>query len=320
MKIFTLFSLLLTLELQAATIKVAAIAPEGSNWANTIRDMAQEIKQATKNKVNLKVYYGGVAGDESDVLRKIRVGQLQGGVFTGKTLGDIVGDIRVLEIPFNFYQNREKGFKAMQSLSDYFSKSLEAKGFINLGFYEIGQVYFVSTKEVETLQAMKGIKIWSWEGDELVKSMIESLELVSVPLALPDVLSSLSTGIIDAAYAPPLGILALQWQSKVKYLVNFPTAYSVGALLVTQKIWQTLSKEEQQSVRTISQKYVSMANSMAVKDNEDGLELLKKQGIKFVEFNKDDIKKAEEIRSKVIKKLKGSLLSEKALKMLDSHR
>jgi TRAP-type transport system periplasmic protein len=320
MKILFLLLLIFSVKLSASTIKIAAIAPEGSNWANTIRDMSQEIKQATKNKINLKVYYGGVAGDESDVLRKIRVGQLQGGVFTGKTLGDIVGDIRVLEIPFNFYQNREKGFKAMQGMSDYFNKGLEAKGFVNLGFYEIGQVYFVSTKEVETLQAMKGIKIWSWEGDELVKSMIESLQLVSVPLALPDVLSSLSTGIIDAAYAPPLGILALQWQSKVKYLVNFPTAYSVGALLVTQKVWQTLSKEEQQAVKTISQKYVEVANKMAVKDNDDGLELLKKQGIKFVEFNKDDIKKAEEIRTNVINKLKGSLLSDKALKMLDTYR
>jgi TRAP-type C4-dicarboxylate transport system substrate-binding protein len=143
MKILTLIMLILSFELSASTIKIAAIAPEGSNWANTIRDMSQEIKQATKNKVNLKVYYGGVAGDESDVLRKIRVGQLQGGVFTGKTLGDIVGDIRVLEIPFNFYQNREKGFKAMQGMGDYFNKSIEAKGFVNLGFYEIGQVYFV---------------------------------------------------------------------------------------------------------------------------------------------------------------------------------
>jgi len=218
---------LTSLSSYALTLKVAAIAPDGTNWAKTLKKMSKEVKKETNGKVKFKIYYGGVAGDEPDVLRKIRVGQLHGGVFTGKTLGDIFGDIRAIEIPFNFNHNEEKASKALDSMEGYFSSNLSSKGFKSLGFYKLGQVYVVSTKKVESIKQMKGVKIWSWEGDEVVKSMIDSLNLVSVPLALPDVLSSLSTGIIDSAYAPALGILALQWQSKVKYLINFPTAYSV---------------------------------------------------------------------------------------------
>lgn len=312
--------LLLSLNVHAVTLKIAAIAPEGTNWANTIKKMAKEVKKATDGKVKFKIYYGGVAGDEPDVLRKIRVGQLHGGVFTGKTLGDIFGDIRALELPFNFLDKREKGLKALQGMTPYFEKNLTIKGFKSLGFYEVGPVYVVSTKEVASIEKMKGIKIWSWEGDEVVKSMIESLELVSVPLALPDVLSSLSTGIIDAAYAPPLGILALQWQSKVKYLVNFPTAFSVGALLIHNKRWKKVKPEHKKIVEQIAKKYVGIANELAVKDNEEGLKTLKEQGIKFVDFDKKDIAKAEIIRSGVIKKLKGKVLSDKAIKMLDTFR
>lgn len=315
-----LLLLLLSFSAQAITIKIAAIAPEGTNWANTIKKMAKEVKKATDGKVKFKVYYGGVQGDEPDVLRKIRVGQLHGGVFTGNALGDIFGDVRVVEIPFNFLHQREKGLKALKGMTDYFVKGIEAKGFTALGFYEVGQVYVVSTKEVASIEKMKGIKIWSWEGDEVVKSMIESLQLVSVPLALPDVLSSLSTGIIDAAYAPPLGILALQWQSKVKYLINFPTAYSIGALLVSNKRWKKVKPEHQKIVREIAAKYVEMANDFALKDNEQGLQTLKNQGIKFVDFDKTDIAKAEEIRKSVISKLKGKVISEKALKMLEAYR
>lgn len=164
-----IFILLFSVSVQAVTIKIAAIAPDGTNWANTIKKMAKEVKKATDGKVKFKVYYGGVAGDEPDVLRKIRVGQLHGGVFTGKTLGDIFGDVRAIEIPFNFLHSREKGLKALQGMTPYFSKNLDAKGFTALGFYEVGQVYVVSTKEVSSIEKMKGIKIWSWEGDEVVK-------------------------------------------------------------------------------------------------------------------------------------------------------
>lgn len=304
----------------AVTLKIAALAPEGTNWANTIKKMAREVKKKTDGKVKFKVYYGGVAGDEPDVIRKVRVGQLHGGIFTGKTLGDIFGDIRVIELPFNFYNEREKGLKALKAMEPYFQKNLNKKGFVSLGFYEIGQVYVVSTKKVSSIEDMKGIKIWSWEGDEVVKSMIESLKLVSVPLSLPDVLSSISTGIIDAAYAPPLGILALQWQSKVKYLVDFPTAFSIGAMLISNKRWKKITPEHQKIVKDISRKYVELANKLAVEDNVKGLETLKKMGVEFVPFADSDIKNAEEIRKDVIKKLKGKIISKKAIDMLKKYR
>lgn len=312
--------LLTSLSVEAAVLKIAALAPEGTNWANTLKAFSKEVREATDGKVKVKVYYGGVAGDEPDVLRKIRIGQMHGGVFTGNTLGAISGEVRALELPFNFYHEREKGRKALEGMGPYLSEEIEKSGFQNLGFYEIGQVYVVSTKKVTSIPEMQGIKIWSWEGDKVVEAMISSLELVSVPLALPDVLQSLSTGMIDAAYAPPLGILALQWQGQVKYLVDFPTAYSIGALLISNKAWKKLKPKERETVKTIAAKHVKRANEFAVQDNKKGLEVLKKQGIEFLKFSEKDIGRAEEIRKKVIKELNGKVFSEKTLKMLESYR
>ena len=165
---------------------------------------------------------------------------------------------------------------------------------------------------------MKGVKVWSWEGDELVAAMIESLGLVSTPLALPDVLSSLSTGVVDAAYAPPLGILALQWQTKVKYLVDFPTAYSIGSVLISNKVWKKISKPHRQAIKKIAAKYIKEANVKSIKANEEGLVTLKKQGVEFIQFSKADIDKAASVRSEVIKKLTGKLFSKTAVDMLNS--
>lgn len=320
MKLLTLLLLLGSFSAQALTIKIAALAPEGTNWGNTIKKFAKEVKSKTDGKVNFKVFLGGVQGDEPDVLRKVRVGQLHGGIFTGKTLGDIYGDIRAVEIPFNFYHDRSKGKTALDKMTPYFNKGLEKEGFTSLGFYELGNVYLVSTKEMKNIEQMKGVKIWSWEGDELVAAMISTVGLAPTPLALPDVLSSLSTGIVEAAYAPPLGILALQWQSKVKYLVDFPTAYSVGAMLVSNKVWSKVTPENQKIVSDLAKKYVDEANKFAITDNKNGLNSMKQSGIEFLSFDKKDLEKAEKLRNDVIAKVKGKVISEKAIKMVEQYR
>ena len=304
----------LSLNLDATTLKIAALAPEGTTWAETLKKMAKEIENKTNGEVKIKLYMSGSQGDEPDVLRKIRVGQLQGGIFTGKTLGAINGDARVMEIPFTFYDDNEKAYNTLNELEPHLNRGFKEKGFENLGFYEIGNVYFVSQEKTESLEELKGLKIWSWEGDRLVEAMIETLDLVSVPLPLPDVLSSLSTGVVKAAYAPPLGILALQWSSEVKYLVDFPLSYSIGAFLVASKSWKKISKENQKLVKEISKKYVLQVNKSNTLDNQEALKAMENMGIKFLDFPEKDQRKAKKIRKKIIEKLKGNLFSEKIYK------
>ncbi|MFP5385258.1 MAG: TRAP transporter substrate-binding protein DctP [Bacteriovoracia bacterium] len=301
----------------AQQIKLAVLVPEGTTWGKSLKNFAREVQKETEGEVKVKVYYGGVSGDEPDVLRKVRIGQLQGGIFTGKTLGDINGDVRAMEIPFTFYGDQKKASKTLTELTPEFNRGLKAKGFVNLGFYEIGNVYVVSTKKISNLNELKGIKIWSWEGDPLVGALLSTLQLVSVPLALPDVLSSLSTGIIDAAYAPPLAILALQWHTKIKYLVDFPTAFSIGALLVSDKVWAKIKPLHQQKVMALSAKYIKEANEKSVGESEAAREQLKKSGIEFVSFPEADYKQAASVRQKVIDQLKGKYISGKIIEELN---
>ena len=311
-----LFISLLLPAAHALTIKVAVLTPEGTSWAKSLKEMTKEVKKATNGKVKFKIYYGGTQGDEADVLRKVYVKQLHGGVFTGKTLGDIYGDVRVMEIPFTFQGDREKGQKTLKKMESYFNQGFIKKNFKNLGFFEIGMVYFISQKNTENLKSLKGLKIWSWEGDRIVASMIDKLNLVSVPLPLPDVLSSLSTGIVEAAYAPPMGIVALQWNTKIKYLVDFPIAYSIGAFLVDMKRWNKIPKELQEKVEKIAAKYIKKVNEGNNKDNIEALTAMKSIGVKFIQFPDQDIQEAKGVRSKIISELEGKLFSKEALNRL----
>jgi len=318
MKIF-LISLFFTTSAFAVKFKVGVLAPEGTAWSKNLKKMAKEIKKETKGKVKFKFYFGGAQGDEPDVLRKIRVGQLQGGVFTGKTLGEIDGNVRLMELPFNFGSDRKKAWNVLQKMSPTFTESLEKKKFVSLGFFEIGMVYFVSVKPVKNLKDLKSIKIWSWAGDTLVEAMVSELNLLAVPLPLPDVLGSLSTGIIDGAYAPPLGIMALQWNSKIKYLVDLPLSYSVGAMLLSKKKWAKLDKNTQDTVLKISHKYVSKVNQANMADNAESLRVLKESGVKFLKFPDKDTQDVKVMRNKMLKTLTGKLFEKKTIKLFNKY-
>ncbi|MDH5580323.1 MAG: TRAP transporter substrate-binding protein DctP [Bdellovibrionales bacterium] len=310
--------LFFSLSVSAKTFKVGVLAPEGTAWSENLKKLTKEVKKATEGRVKFKIYYGGAQGDEPDVLRKIRVRQLHGGVFTGKTLGDINGDVRVIELPFTFIDDREKAWKTLNSMKEFFNKTFEDKGFKNLGFFEIGQVYFVSQKKTDTLDSLKGIKIWSWQGDELVTTLVNSMNLVSVPLPLPDVLSSLSTGVVEAAYAPPLGIVALQWNTKIKYIIDFPLAYSIGAFLINKKEWDKVSDADKKAVTDLADTYIAKVNLANVKDNKDALSSMKELGVEFLNFPEKDLAAAKSYRKEVLEKLTGNLFSKDALSKLEA--
>lgn len=312
-------SCLFATNVYAVKLKFAVLTPKQNSWGKALVKMTKEIKKATDGDVKFKIYYGGVKGDEPVVKRLVHTDMLDGGIFTGKTLGEINGDVRVMELPFTFYHDREKALNTLNKLSPFFNKGFEAKKFVNLGFFELGNVYFVSQKKTANIESLKGLKIWSWPGDDLVDAMIKEMDLISVPAPLPDVLSSLSTGIIEAAYAPPLGIVALQWNTKVKYLVNFPISYSTGAFLVTQKAWNKIPEKHRAKVKEIANKYISKVNSANMGDNKTAMEEMKKSGVEFIKFSDDDIKKAEAYREKIINRLitSGSLFSKDALSKLE---
>lgn len=311
---------LLTVNAYAVKLKFAVLTPKENSWGKALVKMTKEIKKATGGDVRFKIYYGGVKGDEPVVKRLVYTDLLDGGIFTGKTLGEINGDVRVMELPFTFYSDRKKALDTMTKLAPFFNAGFEKKNFINLGFFELGNVYFVSQKKTENIESLKGLKIWSWPGDNLVDAMIKEMSLISVPAPLPDVLSSLQTGIIEAAYAPPLGIVALQWNTKVKYLVNFPISYSTGAFLISKKGWEKIPAKHRDTVKSIASKYIAQVNSATQGDNQVAMDEMKKNGVEFIKFSDDDIKKAEQYRSKIINRLvnEGSLFSKQAVDKLES--
>ena len=204
-----LLVLFFSLPLHAATLKIATVTPEGSQWMKDMRASAREIKERTEGRVQIKYYGGGVMGNDQKVLSRIRIGALQGGAFTPTALAGQYSNLNLYGMPMMFDSEEEAAY-VRSRLDDTLSQGLEKAGFVNFGFAAGGFAVLMSNTPIDSLDDLKGKKVWIPEGDDISRRAMEALSLSPVTLPLTDVLTGLQTGLIDIVAMSPIGALVLQ--------------------------------------------------------------------------------------------------------------
>jgi TRAP-type C4-dicarboxylate transport system substrate-binding protein len=267
-------------------LKFATLAPQGSTWMNIIADWAKKVEKESNGRLKFKLYPGGVSGDEPDVLRKIRFGQLHGGAMTGHGIGYIYSPARVLEIPFLFRDYAEVDHVRAQLMPDI-HEGFRKNGFELLGWMEVGFVQLFSQAPIYSLDDMRKRRIWLWQGDPLGQAFFTASGISPVSLPITEVYTSLSTGLIDTAIAPPLGAIALQWFTKTSYMTDIPVMDGIGGLLVTRKFFDILPADLQQLLRRTGEEASTRLIAETRRDNQKSLTVLKQNGIRFTSEWKD---------------------------------
>lgn len=295
------------------TIRFATVAPEGSTWMKVMREYVKAVQDATNDEIEFKIYPGQVAGDEKDVLRKIRIGQLDSGGFTGVGLGEILPEVRIMDSPFLFKSYDEVDYVA-KSFFDYFAKKFDEKGFILLGWAEVGFVYVFTNQPIHSLQDMNGVKMWMWEGDPIAQATFKAFNINPIPLSITDVLTSLQTNLINGVYVSPYACTVVQWYTKVKYMLDLPLADSNGAILISRRKFNTLSDQNKDILKNLSRKYFGQLTELSRKDNAEALKLLQESGITFTTIdNKSELESFYEAGKKARRDLIGKLYDENIL-------
>ena len=309
---------------EPVVIKFATLAPEGTPWMNIMEEMNRELQEKSAGQVSFRFYAGGVAGDERDVLRKIRINQLHGGAFSGFGLGEVLPEVRVLELPLLFRTSEEADHVAT-ALFEHFAAGFAQKGFILLGLNEAGAVYIFSKDPIRTRADMARSKIWIWQGDPLPQAIFKAYGIVPVPLSLPNVLPSLQSGLIDACYGTPLTVLALQWFTKVKYRTSLSLTHVMGALLLSESLWRQLPAEQQTLVRETVRKFNAKAVTNMRQYENKALALLQTTAnIATATVTEEEVTRlqqvSEQVRQELIGKLYPKELLERALALRDAYR
>jgi TRAP-type C4-dicarboxylate transport system substrate-binding protein len=308
---------------EEVVIKFATLAPEGTPWMNLMQEMNEELRRQSNGQIALRFYAGGVAGDERDVIRKIRINQLQGGAFSGFGMGELLPEIRVLELPMLFRDAAEAEHVAA-ALFDHFATAFANKGYILLSLNEAGAVHIFSQQPLRSRADMVQAKMWTWQGDSLPMTLFKAYGITPIPLALPDVLPSLQSGLIDACYGPPLGILALQWFTKVKYISPMPITHVMAAILLSKQQWQALLPDQQTLLRDLVAKYNAKATTTMRQHHQKALALLQTLGIQSPAWPEEEVTLLRQASDKVQEELAGHLYSRdllaQVLRLRDQYR
>ncbi len=291
----------------AVVMKMATVAPEQSTWMRVMRDCQAELRQSTNREVELRLYPGGVSGDEKDVLRKMRFGQLTAGGFTGFGLGEMVPWVRALELPF-LIESPDDAAAALAAVRDTLETVFLDKGFEVLGWSAVGMVYIFSKEPITGLSGLRKARMWLWEGDQLAQRLFEEARASPIQVALPDVITSLETGLLDAVYASPLAALALQWFTKVNYMTDLPLTHSVGAVVVSRRFMEELGEPTGSIVRDVFRTHLARLDTLARRDQMEALVALEDEGIQLASVPAGEREEFRRLGRNVRQSLAGKML------------
>ena len=297
-----LLSLLIPATIFAATIKIATAAPEGSGWMREMRAGATEIKQLTDGRVKIKFFAGGVMGNDKSVLRKMRVGQLHGGAFTTGSLDSVVKDASLFSLPLTFRSYEEVNFVRSRMDADL-KKLVEDAGFACFGFAGGGFALLMSEHPVRTTDDIKGRKIWVPEGDTISYRAMESLGLAPVTLPITDVMTRLQAGVVEVIAASPIGALAFQWHTRIKYVTNTPLSYLYATMVINKKAFSKISAADQQIVREVMENIYVRIDRTNRTDNEAASQAMASAGIEFVDSPDEVITQWRNVASVLINEM-----------------
>ena len=291
--LITALILLLGMPAYAATLKIATVTPEGSQWMKDMRASSKEIEERTEGRVKIKYYGGGVMGNDQKVLSRIRLRSLQGGAFTPSALVSQYADLNLYGLPMVFDSEEEAAY-ARSRLDERLSKGLEEAGWVNFGFAAGGFAILMSNTPITTLDDLKGKKVWIPEGDTISRQSMEALSLTPVSLPLTDVLTGLQTGLLDIVAMSPVGALVLQWHTKIKYVTEIPLVYTLGFMAVDKRAFDKLSPADQAIVREVMERTYRNFDKQNLVDNREAFDALLHAGIESVPIDMEEYEKVRD--------------------------
>lgn len=308
----------------AVTLKIATISPDGTSWMRHMREAAKEIAVRSDNRVRFKFYPGGIMGNDMSVLRKMRIGQLQGGAVAGGSLASISPDNLLYGLPFLF-RSADEVSHVRRAMDPFLIEAMESKGLVSFGLAEAGFAYLMSRVPVRTLEVLRAQKVWVPSTDPISREAMERAQMSPIPLPLPDVMTALQTGLINTVTTSPIAAIALQWHTRVRYVTDTPLTYIYATLVVDQRAFSKISASDQKIVREVMGATFHRIDVQNRLDNNRARVALSAQGIEFVQFQPETLRQIREVASEVRRDFTSSAqfrpdLVETMTRLLDEYR
>lgn len=249
-------------------IKLATVAPEGTEYYNLLLEMGQRWQQETNGQIQLRIYPNGVVGGERDTIRKMRVGQIQASAMSSIGLAELTDQIQAFTLPMGF-KNYNEIDRVKNAMFGDISDGLSQSGFKLLFLVDIGWVYWFSTEEISVPQDLMDAKIYTTAGDYVTVELFKKFGFNAVPVSETDILTSLQTGMINSMQTVPILSLSSGWSALMPNMLDLKWGAFVGAVIVDERVWKKIKPEHQKIMMDI-------AHDIGKKYQKSGREMEKK--------------------------------------------
>jgi len=288
-------------------IKVGTLAPQGTPWYDVIQEIGARWKQASGGRIGFTIFGGGVQGDEVDMIRKMRIGQMQMGAFTTVGLETITKEMSALWIPLLFRDYDELDY-VRGKLTPRFEKALGDKGFVVLNWGDAGWVKYFAKKPIPTLKALQELKLFTWAGNSESEEMYKSAGFQVVPLAPTDILTSLQTNMIQAFPAPATAALANQWFGLAKNMMDIRFAPIVGGTIVTRAAWEKFDPSLRPTLLKLAQETGEKFTPLIRKLEADAVDAMVKRGLQIYKLTPQAEQEWQQTAEKFYPKIRGTIV------------
>jgi TRAP-type transport system periplasmic protein len=288
MKIVRASALMLALAFTAAsasalTIKLGSLVPNNSPWDAALKRIAVEWGRISGGSVTVRTYAGGVAGDEPDMVRKMRIGQLGAAMVTMSGLQAIYNGVKALSYPLFIADDAELSH-VLQKMAPAFEAELEKRGFKVILWSPGGWLYFFTRQPVTRPDDLRKQKLWVWGNPDEVQAWQKSGFQV-VPLASTDIMTSLQSGMIDGLITSPLLAASNQWFGIAGNMTGLKLSPLWGALVVSARTWAEIPADLQPRLMESARKITADLAPQISRADAEAVAVMKKYGLKVNEVN-----------------------------------
>jgi TRAP-type C4-dicarboxylate transport system substrate-binding protein len=263
-------------------LRIATAAPDGTAWARLFRTMGRELESESKGEVTAKWYFGGVAGDEQEMLARMKRGQLDAVMSGGMMCIALSPSLRVLRL-LGLFQSREESAYVMGRLRPTIDAEFLKNGFVNVGEAGLGSDLVFSRKPISTMDDLKQARLWHWDLDTTLHQQLEAIGVPVKPMSLEAAGRAFEEKQVDGFIAVATAALAFQWSARSSYLTELPMAFLSGCMVVSQRAFDSLSLTGKQAVRTAAARFGARLEDLGRSQDQALLGgLFAKQGVKTV--------------------------------------
>lgn len=289
-------------------LRMASMIPKNSAYHKAMMEMGQAWQKAQGGSASFTLFTDGTQGGEADIVRRMRIGQLNAALLSVVGLRDIETSVSALQSMPLMFRNWDEVDYVREHIRPELEEAFLKQGFVILAWGDAGWVRFFSRTEARFPEDYQALKMFAWAGEPEQLSIMKDLGYKPVSLETSDILPALQTGLIDVVPVTPFYALAAQFNRPAPYMLDLNWSPMVGALVVTRAAWNSMSPSGQAELRSGAARAALDIRAKARADVDASVATLEQRGLHVTRLTEEERARWQKFAESVYPQIRGRLV------------